>query len=160
MSNTNITTNIGQNRNQNSRRGGRGWGDPTGGGRGYCRNGPGNKIIAKCAFKGKMKDGPISKLSITKTGHRPTQFKKITDTLPVLCIDKNFQGLDEVLRTNTNLDEGDFMPFYLDANQGSTTYHVKLVLSIRWMDVPLADGLPPAYFEMMEQIHVFDANFQ
>ena len=46
-----------------------------------------------------MKDGPISKLLIIKTGHRPTQFKKITDTLPVLCADKNFQGLDEVLRT-------------------------------------------------------------
>ena len=43
-----------------------------------------------------MKDGPISKLIITKTGSRPTQYKKIIDTLPVLCADKNYQGLDEV----------------------------------------------------------------
>ena len=63
-----------------------------------------------------MKDGPISKLLITETEHRLTQFKKITDTLPVLCVDKNFWGLDEVLSTGTDLDEGDFMPPYLDAN--------------------------------------------
>ena len=41
-----------------------------------------------------MKDGPISKLIITETGHRPTKYKKITDTLPVLCADKNYQGID------------------------------------------------------------------
>ena len=46
-----------------------------------------------------MKDSPISKLLITETGHRPIKFKKITDTLPVLCADKNFQSLDEVIRT-------------------------------------------------------------
>ena len=44
-----------------------------------------------------MKDGQISKLLITETGHRPTQFKKINDTLPVLCMNKHFQGLNEAL---------------------------------------------------------------
>ena len=97
MSNTNTNTNNGHNRNKNSGRGGRGQGGPSAGGRGNRRNNRGNKTIKKYAFKGKMKNSPISKLLITKTGHRPTQFKKITDTLPVLCADKNFQGLDEVL---------------------------------------------------------------
>ena len=50
-----------------------------------------------------MKDGPISKSIITETGHWPTQYKKIVDTLPVLCIDKNFQGLDEVIWTGNDL---------------------------------------------------------
>ena len=63
-----------------------------------------------------MKDGPISKLIITKIGHRPTQFKKISDALPVLCADKNYQGLDEVLCSGCDLVEIDFMPDYLDAN--------------------------------------------
>ena len=90
MSQTNTNTNNGQNRNQNSRRGGRDRGGPSGRGHGNRRNDCRNKMIAKYAFEGKMKDGPISKLLITKTGHRPTQFKKITDTLPVLCADKNF----------------------------------------------------------------------
>ena len=29
-----------------------------------------------------MKDGPISKLTITETGHWAIQYKKIVDTLP------------------------------------------------------------------------------
>ena len=36
----------------------------------------------------KLKDGLISKLIITKTGHIPSQFKKINDALPVLCVKK------------------------------------------------------------------------
>ena len=112
MSNNNTSTNKGQNRNQNSRRGERGQGCLIGGGRGDCLNGRGNTTIAKYTFDGKMKDGPILKLLIIKTGHRPTQFKRITDTLPVLCADKNFQGLNEVIWTDTNLVEADFMPPY------------------------------------------------
>ena len=53
-------------------------------GRGNRRNDRKNNLIAKYVFEGKMKVGPISKLIITKTGHRPTQYKKIIDTLPVL----------------------------------------------------------------------------
>ena len=63
-----------------------------------------------------MKDGPISKLLITKPGHRPTQFKKITETLPVSCADNNFQGLDEVLWTGIDLVETNFMPTYPNTN--------------------------------------------
>ena len=72
-------------------------GVPAAKGHGYCCNSCGNKMIAKYAFEGKMRDGLIFKLVNTKIGHIPTRFKKITDTLPVLCADKNFQGLDEVL---------------------------------------------------------------
>jgi len=80
--------------NQNSIRGGQG---------SDRRDNCGNTTIAKYASEGKMKDGPISKLLITKIGHRSTQFKNIPDTLPVLCADKNFQGLDEVRhRSNWN----------------------------------------------------------
>ena len=73
-----------------------------------------------------MEDGPISKLTITKTGHRPFQFKKISDALPVLCTDKIFWGLDEVLQTGRDLVETDFMPPYLNATQLSTTHHVQV----------------------------------
>ena len=45
--------------------------------------------IADYLFDGKMKDCPISKLTITGTGYRATQYKKVIDTLPVLCPDKN-----------------------------------------------------------------------
>ena len=73
--NTNTNTNNCQNRNQISGRGGRGGRGPNNSDRGDRRNGRGNNLIAKYSFEGKMKDGPISKLTITKTGHRPCQFK-------------------------------------------------------------------------------------
>ena len=64
-----------------------------------------------------MKGGPISKLLFTKTWQRPTQFKEITDTLPVLYAKKNFQGLNEVLWTGTDLVETNFIPTYPKATQ-------------------------------------------
>ena len=93
-------------------------------GRGDCRNGRGNNSIVKYSFQEKMKDSPISKLTITKTGYRPSQFKKISDALPVLCADKNYQGLDQVVRTGRDQVKTDFMQAYPDANRWSTTHHV------------------------------------
>ena len=121
MSQTNTNTNVGAsntNRNQITGRGGRGRGPNSGSGRGDCRNGCGNNLIAnKYSFEGKMKDGQTSKLIITKTGHWPTQYKKIIDTLPILCADKNYQGIDDVIWTGNDLVETDFMPTYPNANQ-------------------------------------------
>ena len=62
-----------------------------------------------------MKDSLISKLLITKTGHRPTQYKEITDTLPVLCADKNYQGINDVIRNRIDQVKKDFMPTIPDA---------------------------------------------
>ena len=87
MSQPNTHTN--NDHNRNSRRGGRGRGAPNGTGRGDRRTNRRKKSIAKFSFEGKMKDGPISDLTITETGHRPFQFKKIYNALPVFCADKN-----------------------------------------------------------------------
>ena len=104
-----------------------------------------------------MKEGPIFKLTIIKTRHRPTQFKKITDALSVLCADKNFRGLDEVLRTGRDLVKNDYILPYPDATPWSTTHHVQ-VSTVNLLDVPLADGSCPSCFVIMEKTHVFDAN--
>ena len=126
MSQTNTQANNGQNRNQNSGRGGRGRGPNSGSGRGDRRNNCGNKSIAKYSFKGKMKDGPISELTITETGHRPSQYKKLWDALPVFCADKGYGGLDEVLRTGNDQVKTDFIPAYPDANLWSHTHQIQV----------------------------------
>ena len=72
MFQTKTNTNNGQNRYQNAGRGGQGKGPNSGSGRGDCRNDRGNKSITKYSFKGKIKDGLISELTITETGHRPS----------------------------------------------------------------------------------------
>ena len=77
MSQTNTTINICKNQDQISGRGERGRRGPNGSGRGDCCNGRENNSIAKYPFEGKMKDGPVSKLTITKTGHRPSQLERL-----------------------------------------------------------------------------------
>ena len=115
MSQTNINTNNGLNRDQNSGRGGQGRRTPNSSGCGDCRNGCRNNSIEKYSFEKKMKDGPVYKITITETGHRPSQFKKIHDALSVFCADKNYQGLGEVLCTGRDKVENDFIPAYPDA---------------------------------------------
>ena len=63
-----------------------------------------------------MKDGLISKLTITETGHQTTQYKKIVDTLPILCADKNYRGINDILCNRIDLVEADFIPAYPDIN--------------------------------------------
>ena len=117
MSQINTNTNTNNGHNRNSRRGGRGRGASNDSGRSDRGNDCGNKLITKYSFEEKMKDGPISKLTITETGHRPSQFKKIHDALPVFYADKNYQSLDEVLYTGRNKVQDDFMPAYPDTTQ-------------------------------------------
>ena len=76
-----------------------------------------------------MKDGLIFKLTITEIGHRFTQFKKITDVLPVLCADTNFQGLDEVLQTGRDLVETDSYRLIQTPPSGLPLTMCKLALS-------------------------------
>ena len=158
MSQTNTNTNNCQNRNQISGRGGRGQGGPSGSGRGDHHNGCGNTSITKYSFEGKIKDGTISKLTITKIGHRPSQFKKISDALPLLCAEKNFRGLDEVLQTGHDLVKTNFMLPYPNSTQWSTTHHVQVSIVNPTDQVDKVTGEHPVCYQMMEQTHVFDAN--
>ena len=73
-----------------------------------------------------MKGGPISELTITETGYRPSQFKKIYDALPVFCTDKHYGGLDEVLRTGCDKVKEDFMPASPNANLWSNTHQIQV----------------------------------
>ena len=73
-----------------------------------------------------MKDGPISELTITETGHRPSQFKKLWDALPVFCADKNYGGLDEVLCTGHDKVEDDFMLAYPNVNLWPITHQIQV----------------------------------
>ena len=73
-----------------------------------------------------MKDGCISKMTITETGYQATQCKNIIDTLPILCVDKNYRCIDDVLCTWIDLDKANFTPPYPNKNQWSNTYDVEI----------------------------------
>ena len=80
MSQTN--TNIGGGNtscNQNAARGGHGRVGSGGRGRGGRTSGRRKSSTAKYSFEGEMKDGCLSKLTITESSNRATQYKKIVD---------------------------------------------------------------------------------
>ena len=54
-------------------------------------------------LKGKRKDGPLSKLTITKGGQHATQYKKIIDVLQVFCADKGYKFIYNAIWTNFKL---------------------------------------------------------
>ena len=160
MSQTNTNTKNGHNRN--SRRGGRGREDRNSNGCSDCRNNRGNKAIAKYSFERKIKDGLISKLTITETGHRPSQFKNLSDALPIFCADKNYGGLDEVLHTRRDNVENDFMPAYPNANLWSTTHHIQVATvnpTARLVEGTEVNEHPVGY-QTVQQTIVTNANLQ
>ena len=128
MSQTNTNTNTGAgntNRNHNAGRGGRGRGGSDGLGPGVCGNDRG-KTITEYSFEGKMKDGPLSKLTITEGGQQATQYKKIYDALPVFCADKGYKFIDDIIWTNTKKLQSAFAQTYPDASRWSNVYHVEV----------------------------------
>ena len=48
-----------------------------------------------------MKDGPLSKLAITKGGQQATQYKMIIDALPVFCAEEGYKFMGDVIWTHT-----------------------------------------------------------
>ena len=73
-----------------------------------------------------MKNDCLSKLTITKSGHQTTQYKKIMDALPILCTDKNYRYIDDVFCRWTKLCEAAFLPAYPGTTQWSDTYNIKI----------------------------------
>ena len=67
-----------------------------------------------------------------QTGHRPSQFKKLCDALPIFCPDKNYSSLDEVLCTGYDQVEGDFMPAYPNATLWSHTHQIQFTTVADW----------------------------
>ena len=161
MSQTN-NTNTGagnNNRNNNARRGGRGQGGSGGRGRGGRGNDRGNNTIARYSFEGKMKEGPLFKLTITKGGQQTTQYKKIIDAIPVLCADKGFRYIDEIICTNKEEVESTFLPAYPDANQWFYNHEVYVEVVDKSKTVG-KDGLHPMESIMTNKTIITNSNLQ
>ena len=161
MSQTNTNTNTGAgntNYNHNAGRGGRGRGGSGGRGCGGRGNDHG-KTVAKYSFEGKMKDGPLSKLTITKGGQRATQYKKILDALTVFCADKGYKCIDDIIRTDIEKVKSDFTPTYPDASRWSNVYHVE-VTTVDPTGARDGNGLRIPIQEMQKRTNVHDPNLQ
>ena len=68
-----------------------------------------------------MKDGCLSKFTITKSRHQATQYNKMIDALPVFCVDKNYRYINGIICTGIGLLEVALLPTYLDTTRWSRT---------------------------------------
>ena len=159
MSQTNTNTGAGNtNRNQNAARGRRAWGGSGGQGLGGSTSGRENSSIAKYSFKRKMKDGCLSKLTITDGSNRATWQKKIVDTLPLFCADKEYQFVGGIICKDTEVTEADFKEIDPDSDLWSIKYYIEI--NTINPNVPAVNGVCPPIKEMVEKIRVFDTNIQ
>ena len=105
-----------------------------------------------------MKDGFLSKLTITDGSNRATQHKKISDALPVFCGVKGYRFVDEIISKNTELTQADFQETYPLTTQWSTNYHLEI--DTVNPNVTAVNGICTPIKDMAEKIHVFTQIFR
>ena len=106
-----------------------------------------------------MKDGPLSKLTITEGGQQATQYKKILDALPVLAADKGYKYIDNIIWTDIEKTISDFTPTYPLASQWSDTYYVE-VTTVNPTGGRDANGDRIPIQEMQKRTNIHDPNLQ
>ena len=83
----------------------------------------------------------------------------VIDNLPVLCADKNYQGIDDVIWNGIDLVEMDFTPTYPDIRQWSNIHYVE-ISTVNPKNAPTADDSRTPTITMEQRTHGFDTNLQ
>ena len=106
-----------------------------------------------------MKNGCLSKLTITKSGYRATQYKKFIDSLPGFCTDKNCKH-----RWYYSYKHQADRSYFLTGISGYNTMviHLSCQYRTRWSDCRdrRTIGARPTCTEMVEKSFVFYPNLQ
>ena len=84
-----------------------------------------NSRVANSSSTGEVKDNCISHLSITKDGPRSMQLTKILKAIPFLCQDKHYDYISDIISTNIELAQEEFLSDHSIKRQGPSEHHVK-----------------------------------
>ena len=125
------------------------------------RNGDrGNSRFANSSSTGEVKDNRISHLSITKDGPRSIQLTKILEAIPYLCQDKHYDYISDIISTNIEPTQEEFLLDLLIKRQRPSKHHVKpgIVDPIIGLDVP--SGNVPIKSKMVEMTPIYSTNPQ
>ena len=107
-----------------------------------------------------MKDGPLSKITITKGGQQATQYKNIIEALPVFCADQGNKYIDNIIWTCTKRLQASFLPTYPNAGRWLNTYHIEVVTVDENAQTDPQTLCCPEVVEVQEKTHIFDSNLQ
>ena len=82
------------------------------------------------------------------------------DALPVLCADKNYRYIDDIVCTWIEIQEAAFLPAYTDPAQWSATYNVEMKTVDPNAPQDTQTGERPIIISMVQKTHVFNTNLQ
>ena len=120
----------------------------------------GNNRFANSLSVGEVKDNCISQLSITKDGPCSIQLTKILEVIPLLCQDHHYDYISDIMSTNIEPTQEEFLKDLSIKRQRPPKHHVKpgIVDPIIGLDVPC--GNVSINFEMIEMTSISNTNSQ
>ena len=124
------------------------------------RNGDhGNSRFTNSSFIGDT-DNRISHLLITRDGPRSIQLTKILEAISFLCQDNHYDYISDIISTNIEPTQEEFLSNHLIKRRHPSKHHVKLgvVDPIIGLDVP--SGNRPINSEMVEVTLISNTNPQ
>lgn len=81
----------------------------------------------KNGFQGQLQSGVLRGYVITEnTTQRPIQYRNLKKKLPAFCAEKDYDGLDEIVRDMTDWDENKFFTKRPDASKWSEMMNVRV----------------------------------
>ena len=124
------------------------------------RNGNyGNNRFADSSSTGEVKDNRISQLSITKKW-TSIQLTKILEAIPLICQDHHYDYIYDIISTNIEPRQEEFLSDLLIKRQCPPKHHVKpgIVDPVIGLDVP--SGNVPIKSKMVEMTLISNTNPQ
>ena len=82
------------------------------------------------------------------------------DALPVLCSDKNYRYIDNIVFTQIDLRKAAFLPAYTDLALWSDTYNMEINTVNPTTPPDTQTGEHFVIISMVERIHVFNTNLR
>ena len=126
--------------------------------RGNCNGDCGNSTFADSLFVWKLENNCISNCSITKSGPRLNQLKKILEALDSLCQDKHYGYIPYIICTNTKPTKEYFLSNHPIKRCGSLKHHVKLGFIDPIIGLDVISGTSPIDSEMVKITPIFNRN--
>ena len=119
-----------------------------------------NSRFANSSTTGEVKDNCISQLSITEGGPWSIQPTKILEAIPRLCQDHHYDYISDIISTNIEPTQEEFLSDLLIKRQRPSKHHMKpgIVDPIIGLDMP--SGNVPIKSKMVEMTPISNTNPQ
>ena len=125
-----------------------------------CDRDRGNSRFANSSSIGEGKYNRISHLSVTKDGPRSIQLTKILEAIPFLCQDNHYDYISDIISTNIEPTQEEFLLDHSIKRQCASKHYVKLGVVDPIIGLDVLSGNSPINSEMVEMTPISNTNPQ